>query len=55
MNTYLVHCQEIRTFIVEVPAESVDHARELINEDVNKYEVIQEGVLDWEIDLIEDI
>ena len=55
MKTYQVECMEVTTFKVEVEAESEDQARELVNEDVNKYEVINEEVSDWEINLIEEV
>ena len=52
MKTYHVECMEVSTFIVEVEAQSEDEARELVNEDVNNYEVINESVSEWEINLI---
>ena len=52
MKTYQIECMEVTTFIVEVEAQSEDEARELVNEDVNKYEVINESVSEWEINLI---
>ena len=55
MKTYHVECMEVTTFIVEVEAQSEDEARELVNEDVNNYEVIDEKVSDWEINLIEEV
>ncbi len=55
MQTYLVSCEEITTFIVEVNAESEDNARELVREDVNKYEIVQELVSDWDIQSVEVI
>ena len=55
MKTYLVECMETTTFVVEVEAQNENEARELVNEDVNKYEVIDERVNDWEINLIEEV
>ena len=52
---YLVECMETTTFVVEVEAQSEDEARDLVNEDVNNYEVIDEKVSDWEINLIEEV
>ena len=49
---YQIECMETTTFVVEVEAQSEDEARELVNEDVNKYEVINESVSEWEINLI---
>ena len=50
MKTYHVECMEVTTFIVEVEAQSEDEARELVNEDVNNYEVINESVSEWCVD-----
>ena len=55
MKTFHVECMETTTFIVEVEAQSEDEARELVNSDVNNYEVIHEEVLDYEINLIEEV
>ena len=52
---YQIECMETTTFVVEVEAQSEDEARELLNEDVNKYEVIDERVDDWEINLITEV
>ena len=52
MKTYHVECMEVTTFIVEVEDQSEDEAWELVNEDVNNYEVINESVSEWEINLI---
>ena len=55
MKTYQIECMEVTTFIVEVEAQNEDEARELVNEDVNKYEVINESVSEWEINLITEV
>tara|TARA_B100001996_G_C18109420_1_gene380644 strand:- start:27 stop:248 length:222 start_codon:yes stop_codon:yes gene_type:complete len=55
MSTYLVSCEEINTFIVEVEAQNEDEARRLVREDVNNYEVIQELVSEWDIQDVECI
>ena len=55
MPIYHVECMETTAFIVEVEAQNEDEARDLVNEDVNKYEVIREEVLDYEINLIEEL
>jgi len=55
MKTYQIECMETTTFIVEVEAQNEDEARELVNEDVNKYEVIYERVQDYEINLITEV
>ena len=55
MKTYLVECMETNTFVVEVEAQSEDEARDFVNKDVNNYEVVDEKVSDWEINLIEEL
>lgn len=52
MRTYHIECMETVTFTVEVEAESEDQARELAHNDINSFEVISEGVGEWEINLI---
>ena len=55
MKTYLIECMETNVFVVEVEAESEDEARELVQEDINSFEIVDERVLDWEINLVEEI
>ena len=55
MKTYHITCEEINTFVVEVEAENEDQAFELVNEDVNKYEVIDESVSEWWVDDITEV
>ena len=55
MKTYLIECMETNTFVVEVEAQSEDEARELVNKDVNSFEIVDEKVSDWEINLVEEI
>ena len=55
MKTFHIECMEVTTFIVEVEAENEDQARDLVNEDVNNYEVINESVGEWEINLVEEV
>ena len=55
MKTYLIECMETNTFVVEVEAQSEDEARELAHADINSFEVISEGVSDWEINLVEEV
>lgn len=55
LKTYHIECMETTTFIVEVEAEDENQARDLVNADVNKYEVIYERVQDYEINLVEEV
>ena len=52
MTTYHVNCYETVSFTVEVEAQNEDEARELAHNDINSFEVISEGVSEWEINLI---
>ena len=53
MKTFHITCEELTTFIVEVEAKDENEARELVNEDVNRYELIQETVSEWDIQDVE--
>ena len=55
MKTYLIECMETNTFVVEVEAQSEDEARELVNNDINSFEIVEEKVSDWEINLVEEV
>jgi len=49
MRTYHITCEEITTFIAKVEADNLDEAYERIRADVNKYEVINESISEWDI------
>ena len=55
MKTYHITCEEINTFTVEVEAQNEDEAFKLVNEDVNKYEVVYESVSEWSVDDITEV
>ena len=55
MKTYHITCEEITTFVVEVEAENEDQAFELVNKNVNNYEVINESVSEWCVDDITEV
>ena len=55
MKTYSVIVNETVTYAVDLEAQSEDEARDLVNKDVNNYEVVDEKVSDWEINLIEEL
>ena len=55
MKTYHITCEEINTFIGEVEAENEEQAFQLVNEDVNKYEVINESVSEWCVDDVTEV
>ena len=55
MKTYQIECYETVTFTVEVEAQNEDEARELAHADINSFEVISEGVSEWEINEITEV
>ena len=55
MKTYHITCEEINTFTVEVEAQNEDEAFKLVNEDVNKYEVVYESVREGCVDDITEV
>ena len=61
LNSYTFEAKKIVYYSVTVgannkaEAKSEDEARDLVNKDVNNYEVIDEKVSDWEINLIEEL
>ena len=55
MATYHITCEEINTFTVEVEAENEEQALELVNENVNKHEVVYESVSEWSVDDITEV
>ena len=55
MPIYHVKCYETVSFTVEVEAQNEDEARELAEEDINSFEVISEGVSEWDIEEVEEL
>ena len=55
MTKYKVYVQETRTIMLEVEAPNDIEACDLVNEDINKYPVIDEEVTFWEVDYAEEI
>ena len=55
MKSYLIECAEINYFTIEVDAQSEDEARELAHANINKYEVLDEYVSEWDINSIREI
>ena len=55
MTKYKVYVQETRTIMLEVEAPNDIEACNLVNEDINKYPVIDEEVTFWEVDYAEEI
>ena len=55
MKTYHVNCYETVSFTVEVEAQNEDEARELAHADINSFEVISEGVSEWNIEEVVEV
>ena len=55
MPTYSVIVNETVTFAGELEAQSEDEAIALVNEDINKYEIVSEEVTDWQVDYAEEV
>ena len=54
MKTFQIECMETNVFVIQVEAQSEDEARELAQKDINSFEVLDEYVSDWEINLVEE-
>ena len=55
MNTYRVYCTNIGEFVIELQADSIKQAEELVNEDVNKYKLIKDENINWTVDSIIEV
>jgi len=55
MKTYSVIVNETVTYAVELEAQNEDEAIALVNEDINKYEIVSEKVTDWQVDYAEEV
>ena len=55
LKTYQIVCYETNEFKIEVEAQSEDEARELAQKDINSFEILDEYVSDWEINLVEEV
>ena len=55
LKTYHIECMETNTFVVEVEAQNEDEARELAHANINSFEVISEGVSEWNIEEVEEL
>ena len=55
MNTYTVYCTNIGEFVIELQADSIEQAEELVNADVNKYKLIKDENINWTVDSIIEV
>ena len=55
MKDFNVIVFETRAITLAVEAESDDEARELVNENINAYEVLEEEIVDWQVDFVDEV
>ena len=55
MSKYKVYVQETRTIMLEVEAPDDIEAGRLVEEDINKYPIVDEEVTFWEVEYAEEI
>ena len=52
MNTYRVYCTNIGEFVIELQADSIEQAEELVNADVNKHKIIKVENINWTVNSV---
>ena len=55
MNQFRIECSEVNYFTVLVEADTEEKARELAHADINSFEVISEGVSEWNIEEVVEV
>ncbi len=55
MKDFNVTVYETRAVTLAVEAQSEDEARELVNLDINKYEVLGEEIVDWDVTFVDEV
>jgi len=55
MKDFNVTIYETRAITFAVEAQSEDEARELVNENINAYEVLQEEIVDWNVEFVDEV
>ena len=55
MPEFNVIVHEINSITLEVEAENDIEAGRLVNENINNYEVLDEEVIDWTVDFVEEV
>ena len=54
-KSFKITCAEVSYFEIEVDAQNEDEARELAHNDINSFEVISEGVSEWNIEEVVEV
>ena len=52
MNTYRLYCTNIGEFVIELQADSIEQAEELVNADVNKHKIIKDENINWTVNSV---
>ena len=55
INQFRVKCSEVNYFTVLVEAESAEQAEELVNKNINSFEVEDEYTSEWTVEEIEEL
>ena len=55
MSEFNVIVHEINSITLAVEAENDIEAGRLVNENINNYEVLDEEVIDWTVDFVEEV
>ena len=55
MKSFLIECAEINYFTIEVDAQNEDEARELAHANINSFEIIDEYVSEWDINIVREL
>ena len=55
MISYLIECEEINYFTIEVDAQNENEAIELARADINSFEVLDEYVSEWDVNSIREV
>ena len=55
MKTYSVIVFETNAITLQVEAEDDIEAGRLLEENINKYEVLEEEIVDWQVEFVDEI
>ena len=55
MKDFNVTIYETRAITFAVEAEDETQAEELLNENINKYEVLEEEIVDWNVEFVDEV
>ena len=55
MKDFNVTIYETRAITFAVEAKDETQAEELLNENINKYEVLEEEIVDWNVEFVDEV